>query len=332
MTEVRVPRAIRQQMQAAEALEAQLKAAPQPNTVTPESLATPPASAPEQTPEARTDQAAPVAPQPPVQPNPAEPARDQGMDKVEHLMRTLRGMFNAEVKNLKTQVEGSNSELKAQVERLTQMLQSVESKPQAALDPKDVESFGADLVEMVRRQASAEITAVVQSQLSSVLQRLDQLERNVTGVSQNAALTAEQAFYASLAARKPNWKVTNDDPKFREWLGEIDVVYNEPRQAALDRAGAALDVDRVVAIFEAFEKTVARPAPTKADELQSQVAPTSSGAVEPPPSNAGPQIIRAQEVHRFYDDVRRGKFRGREAEAAQIEAAINKAMAEGRVL
>ena len=326
-TEVRVPRAIARQAQEAAAIEAQLAATPPVATVQPEAAVqpAPPAPSPEQTSNQAPQQATPPA-------APVESQRPDASAQVEHALRTLRGMFNAEVKQLRADTARTNDELRQQVDRLLQKMESSERQPTpAVLDPKDVESFGADLVEMVRRQASGEIQAAITQALANVTGRLDQLEARVTGVNQSVALTAEQSFYATLTGRKANWKAINENPKFLAWLGEVDGVYGEARQAALDRASAALDVDRVVAIFDAFEKTAVAPAPSQAAELQAQVAPPVGGNSAPPTQTA-PQMIRAQDVQRFYDDVRRGKFRGREAEMAQIEAAINSAMAQGRVI
>jgi hypothetical protein len=43
------------------------------------------------------------------------------------------------------------------------------------------------------------------------------------------------------------------------------------------------------------------------------------------------QILTQQQIVEFYNSVRRGEYRGREAERVQAEAEVNLAIAEGRV-
>lgn len=331
----RLPRAIQRQVEAAQQLQQGMEqpAPPAPPETPPappappaEPLPTPPAPAP-----------APSPTEPPA-PAPAD-ALDQVRKYMDQRLSSVQGMLDSRIKGVAREAQTmaeQNQALRQQLDALMQKLSSpAASAPAVAPDPKDVESFGAELVEMVTRQAGASVNALLQAELGKVLARIDTLEKAVSGVNQTVAVTNEQSFYTALGSRKPNWKAINEDQRFLEWLGQVDPVYRQPRQAALDRAAAAYDVEGVVAVFQAFEQSItppaAAPAARRQTELNSQVAPPATGSA-PPPTPAQPQFIRAQDVHRFYDEVRRGKYRGREAEMNQREAEINKAMAEGRIV
>lgn len=325
MSDVRLPRAIRAQQQAAEALQAQLnQPAPSEGFVPVAELAAPePAPAPAPTPE----------PTPAPAPAPAPAASNDWEQKY----KTLQGMFRAELnQQVASQLQQSRqreTELLSAVQQLQQEMRQVREKPAAntAPDPKDVEAFGIELVEMVSRNAGAQITSAVAQAMSEVVARLDRLEQQNMATAKSAALSAEQVFYSELDRLVPDWKAVNGDAGFLTWLGEADPVYGEPRQVALDRASQVLNADRAAAVFKAFKATIAQPAAQASrSDLESQVAPSRSGA-SAAPADTGPRYVSQAEVVKFYDDQRRGVYRGREQEAVAIEAGINKAIAEGRI-
>lgn len=322
MSEVKLPRGIRNQVAAAEAIERQMAAAPQaPATVPVDQLVAPPAD---------TTAQPPVTETPPA--NPPAPVQAPVDEALEQKYRTLQGKYNAEVprlvqttRNLEQQLQTAQAEL--------QRLKQEPPKPQASVpDPKDVEAFGAEMIEMVRRQASSEIEAAVRAHVGSFVQRLEALEAQFKSVNQDVAVTAEQQFLTSLTQLVPNWRQVNVDQKWLEWLGQVDPVYGEARQAALDRATQSMSAERTAAIFNSFLATVAQPVVPPASELSNLVAPTRTGASQPPAPAPGPQYISVKDVEAFYRDVRMGKYNGREDVMRVMEANINRAIAENRVV
>lgn len=328
MSNVRLPRSIAQQVEAADEIQRQMQAAPAAANPLDALIAAEPAPAP-----------TPVAPAPaptPVEPAPA-PAPVAQPENWEQKFKTLQGMFRAEVNS---QVAANLEQSRQREETLLRSVQQLEkrmgelqaAKPTSQMDPKDVEAFGLEMIEMVRRQASQEIASVVNTALADINTRLGNLERQAQGLNKSVAMTAEQAFYSDLARMVPDWKQLNTDAGFLDWLGQVDPVYQEPRQAALDRAVQMFSADRAAAVFAAFKASKA-PAPSQQSsqrELESQVAPSRS-ASSPTPTEASKPIVSQSDIVKFYDDMRRGLYVGREAYAAQLEAGINQAIAEGRV-
>lgn len=338
MPDVKLPRAIVAQNVIAEQIQRDIIAAEQaaPRITPLAALGAPPPAPPDpgQTSDPASPPAAPPAPQAPAPEPPKPPVNDQA----EQRFRTLQGILTNEINPLRQELRealNQNKTLVASVEQLVEQRNA--APPEAAvLDPKDMETFGADLVAMVRRQASSEIEAAVRIQTAGLLKRLENLEAGMQSTGKQINVSAEQAFFDTLASRAPDWRSVNADQRFLQWLGEVDPIYGMPRQAALDHASQTKSVERTVAIFDAFKASVAPPPvpvapPPKPPASQPLQDPARSGAA-PPPTEASVEIISSGDVTAFYNDVARGKvYRGRDAERVALEQKIDQAIAEGRV-
>lgn len=276
---------------------------------------------------------APEAPPPaPTQPAPTA----ESADNYEHKFKTLQGKYNAEVPRLTRALQEAERKMQALQQQMDELrtkteTKQVETEAKPTADPKDIENFGADLVDMVNRQAQSvysTLVAQLNKQVSSFDERIKALEQQVTGVSQKADTTLEQQFYAVLTGLVPDWEQINTDERWLAWLAEIDPVYGAPRQAALNAAHQALDPRRVANVFNAFKATL--PTKKAADSLSAQVAPSGAASSVPTAAPAKP-ILSSKFIENFYNDVARGRFSGREAEMQRLEAEISTAVAEGRV-
>lgn len=320
-----LPRTVQRQLEEAEALAAaQMTPAeptPGPNVVTDVSqIGAQPAPAP-----------APAAPPAPA-PAPAAPA--PAPDDVEHKYRTLQGMFRAE-QDQKRALAAQLQQMQQQIDALTAKTTAPAPKaPEIEADPNDKRLFGDDTVEMVNKYVRQALT-VFEGRMGSLAQNLDArlkaLEGQVTGVSQRTELSIEEQFKATLRQLVPDWEQVNRDPEWLRWLAEEDPVYGVTRQAALDQAAADRSAPRVAAVFKAFKDT--RPAPKAPDSAASLVVPSEGGGgAVTPPAPQPKQIVTQKAIQTFYNDVAKGRYRGREAEQQRIEAEINLAVFEGRVV
>lgn len=322
-----LPPAVQAQLDAAEAT---LEKMQRPRQQTPlEDIAKPPpAKEPEPPPEIKssTQPAAEPpahAPAPQVQPQP--PAEDSAWVQ---RYRTLQGICETQgrqVADLKAQLQQAVEQLNRAAQDKQEAVKS--GKHAAAADPADVEAFGQDLVEMVQRVAQRHLASLHQ-QASEVVARIDQLEERLKGASQVAMTSAEDRFFDRLAQLVPQWEQINQDPGFIAWLGQVDPIYGRARQEALNEARQALDANRAAAVFKTWTDSQA-PA-VKPAAVEKQVSPKASAASAPPAPQQKPRLTQSQIVE-FYDQVRRGGYRGREDEARRIELVINEAIAEGRV-
>lgn len=273
------------------------------------------------------------APQPhaaPVAPPAAAPSATE--ETYEARYNSLRGIFNKEVPALQQQVKTLQSDLSAAIDRLNRASEQQESTPtrQATADPKDIENFGQDLVDMVSRiatQAIGQLSVKFDGKATQLEGKIAVLEQSLKGATQQVAMTAEQSFFDRVSKLVPNWEEVNTQPAFLAWLNEVDPVYGAPRQAALQRAQESLNADHAAAVFKAFIGP--QPQAKKKDPLESQVSPRGAATVAPTPVEK--QVLTQAQITKFYDDVRRGNYRGQDAEVARIEQVINTALAEGRV-
>jgi archaellum component FlaC len=321
----KLPKRIQAQLQQADAILAAANQAQAEPAMTPAPVAVPEVAPPVEAP--------PVAQAQTPEPTPTPQVASDPEEKWEARYKTLQGMHNKNIEDMKGRlraIEQQNQQLAAQLEAATKAQQT----PQQP-DPKDAEVFGQDLVEMVQRVAENMLGAAAKK----IDDRLDEIDRKLTGTTKAVAQTAEEIFLSRLKEAVPDYIAINADPDFLSWLAEADEVYGVPRQSALTAAAEALDADRVAKVFKAFiaTKTVTAPSNppvpaqnTAASELERQIAPNTVASNPTPTSQ--PTTFRVADVQAFYNDVRLGKYRGREQEAAAIEARINNALAEGRIV
>lgn len=278
-----------------------------------------------------------VASPPPVEvmlePAPAPAPAKQEDPAWEARYKSLQGLFNKEVPALQQQVKVLEGNLHEAVARLDRASTEKEQVPQKSLqaDARDVESYGEDMVAMVSRVAQGVITQAAQAleaRASALETKVAQLSDAMQGATQAVALTAEQAFFERVDKLAPEWETINGSQAFLAWLAEADPVYGIPRQLALDDARTALDAVRVASVFNAFAPTAPVPAPAP-DLLDAQISPRS--VASPAPAATDKTVITQAQITAFYDDVRKGAYRGNEVEGIRLEGIINTALAEGRV-
>lgn len=311
-----LPKHVQAQLDAADAQLAAMNATPTPPTPTP---APPPA---------------PVAPEPAPQPAPPPPApvpatpAPAPQDTWEQRYRSLQGIHRG--------LQNQFNDLKTQFTQLEQRISAPPPPaptpaPKPVADPKDVEDFGLPMVTMVSRiceQYLAGAHQQIEAQFNEVGQQIAALRQAIQGTSESVALTAEQQFFAALDKALPKWPEINESEGFLAYLAEKDPIYGLPRSAALKNAQATGDAERAINIFKAYVDTLP---PVQVPPPAGSPTPRSSAPTPPAPATDKP-FIRASEVAKFYDDVKRGVFRGNPAEGARLEALYNAALAEGRVV
>ena len=259
--------------------------------------------------------------------------------------RTLQGMYNAEVPRLHQQ----NREMTQRVQQMEQLLASL-SAQQASAQPqqqvaekivtdKDVEEYGESL-DVMRKVSREELSPVAQ-RLAKIEGMLQQMQMNVVpqvqAVAHRQQMSAEQQFWAELTAGVPNFRQVNDNADFQSWLLQADPLTGITRQTYLDDAQRNLDANRVGNFFRAWLESTGQAAVAQStgrainSELEKQVAPgRSRGAGAPATPNQG-KMYSPTDITKFFNDVRTGKYKGREQERDRIERDIFAAQRENRI-
>jgi hypothetical protein len=276
-----------------------------------------------------------------------EPARNEqtragtNEETAEQRYRTLQGMYNADTARLR----GDKQELTARVEQLEMLLSSLSAqsaKPAPVqsklVTDKDIEEYG-DSIEVMRRvtkeetsyyqQKIAELEGTMRDLKVSVVPRVEQ-------VAQRQAVSAEQAFWSDLTATVPNWREINQSRDFHSWLLEVDPLTGVNRQSHLENAQRNHDVRRVAAFFSAWQGSTGHsiahePRNAAKSQLEKQVAPGRGRTAAAPVANQA-QTYSPQDISKFFDDVRKGVYKGRETERDRIERDIFAAQRENRIV
>ena len=267
---------------------------------------------------------------------------DDEEETFEKRYRSLQGMYNAEVPRLHAEKRGLNN----RVQQLEQLIASMNAEPATPQEPtqslvteQDMEDYG-DSIDVMRKVFREEM-----SSKDAEINELKQLVRQMQGtvvpqvhqLSQDYAVSNEQRFWADLQTAVPDWQDINGSQEFQAWLLEVDPLTGIPRQTYLDDAQRNMDARRVVNFFTAWKgMTGGQDARTtresqSASELERQVAPGKgrSGGAKP---QGEAKTYTSNDIKKFFSDVQKGKYKGREAERDRIERDIFAAQREGRIV
>jgi hypothetical protein len=265
-------------------------------------------------------------------------------ENVTQKYKTLQGMYNAEVPRLHQQ----NKEMTQRVQQMEQLLASLSAQQQAPaqhsvqveqlVSDKDVEEYGESL-DVMRKVSREELTPVAQ-RLAQIENMLRAMQNNVVpqvqAVAQRQQLNAEQQFWSDLSFVVPNWKEVNDNQDFQTWLLQADPLTGITRQTYLDDAQRSLDSRRVANFFGTWlESTGQAPVAqstgnASSSELEKQVNPGRSRSTGTPASKQG-KTYTPSDIQKFFEDVRKGKYKGREQERDRTERDIFAAQRENRI-
>ncbi len=309
-----LPKAVREAEEKAEALYKQLyettseapKEEPAPEQPSAETTEPP---AQEETPEPSGSQET----EPPQQ---EEQSADE--ETWEHRFKVLTGKYSAEVPRL----AADNRELKTQLKFLEKQLEDLKSGKatgkQSFVKPEEVEEYGENLIDLIRRAAREEVTAK-EAEIEALRAKIEAFDSRTSKV-------VEVDFFEQLGKDVPDWVAINDDKNFHKWLDGYDELTGLRRQEMLSQAEADKDARRVANFFKAYKKAGQTWAAAASRKLESQVVPETNQSVKPPP---GKKIWTRQEIGNFYAAMRKGEVSDKDAVA--IEAQIHAAQIEGRV-
>lgn len=261
--------------------------------------------------------------------------------------RSLQGIHN----NLVRKNEASNQRV-SQLEHILSTLQQQPADQQVApatpatpagtyLTDQDRADY-ADSIDVMRRAAREEFAPFMEQ----FNQKLDSVNTTVSNqvqqVSRTQNLTRSELFYQKLDQAIPNWKEINESPEFQQWLSEIDPLTGIQRQIYLNDAHQQMDVGRVAQFFRTgavVPQAQQVQAPTTpqtvttspASQLELQISPSRTKGTDIPVDSTQKKIWSRAGISKFYDDVRRGVYAGKDAERSQIENDIIAASSENRI-
>lgn len=310
-----LPKAVQAQLDAAEALQAQL-VSPAPVEGNPEVAPVTEAQAPQ--PVETVVQETRV-----TEPNPD--------NNWEQRFRVIEGKYRAEIPRLHDQ----NRELS---ERLEQALKALEEKAQTPVEEKklvtdaDVESFGADMVDMVRRAAREEFDALAKKFAAELDKRFGAVAAKVEQTEQVVVKSAKDKFWDAVDAKHADFEAVNSDPRWFAFLDTRIPGSRLTRRTLAENAIAELDAEALIEQINLFKESLPKAEPQQPAKqkpsLNSQVAPNTSGASNPSPDPVG-KIWTGAEYAAALDH--RNMQRMSRADYDALVAEAETAFAEGRV-
>lgn len=267
----------------------------------------------------------------------------QNKDSVEweQKYKTLQGMYNTDVPRLNS----ANRDLNGRVEQLETLLGTLSKKDEKPKEPApveklitedDVKEYG-DSIDVMRRAAKEEVAGGLArvKELEAEIDKLKGVVPQVQQVQRQQKTSSEQQFWNTLNRDVPNWNEINSNQDFQTWLLEIDPLTGMARQTYLEDAQKKLDATRVATFFSTYEQATgnandARETQSENSELVKQVAP---GRGRTGKSVAGEgKTYSPNDIKKFFEDVRFGKYKGREDERGKKERDIFAAQQEGRIV
>lgn len=323
-----LPKAVREQTEAADALLKEMygKEEEQPENPEPEE-----AKAEEPTPE----------------PTP-EPEED-------HKYKVLKGKYDKEVPRLHRQLRDAQHANQQMMDRINKLEQQIQEKakpkepPAPALTQEEIDTFGPDLIDIIRRVAKQETGVVLDETLRPVKDSVKQVQETVATEKQNMAKSAREKLIDALDQKVPEWKKLNTDDDFLNWLDEEDPYAGRVRAELLTEAYENNDAPRVIKFFTGFQKenAVVTPTDEPSDEtpeetespeqpLDELVAPgtpkTGSAGAQ---KESGKKMWTNAEIQQFYayknEFIKKNPEKDLPEQVIAVEKDIFAAQSEGRL-
>lgn len=271
---------------------------------------------------------------------PQTPAQvaDASDETWKHKFLSMQGRYNSEVPKLRDQMKNMAAEIGNLNKLLTTVRQPTTTvKPEdtfkSSLTPEEIAEYGPELVEFIGK--------VVQDKTAEHVREINHLKGQLKQTDTQMAGNARQQLLNNLAAQVPNWEEVNDSQEFVEWLGLPDAYSGDIRHNMLRASFEANNSPRVIAFFKGFLAEMAAMAPAEQEPgkrlipktpLKSLAAPgRAKSTAAPSHAPAEKPIFTAPQIAQFYTEKTLGKWKGREKEAKDMEAAIFTAQAEGRI-
>lgn len=268
-----------------------------------------------------------------------------GADDFKHKYEVLQGKYNSETAEYKRTIAGMQERIGVLEQLVAKFSERPADPPPKTNDtnprakgktyvrPEDIEEYGRDMLDVVRRAAREEI----EPELETLRAENQQLKAQLGRTSERVAETARDRMLVALDREVPDWRNVNTSATFLAWLEDMDVFSGLQRREALLQAYNANDARRVIGIFKAFKREdsatdPASSAPGRTPQVAKETLvapgkPASGSGTEAPGSNKR-QWTQA-EIADFYDRKRRGKIPATEAETTEREIAA--AIRENRV-
>lgn len=266
-----------------------------------------------------------------VEPKP-KPAEEENSVTYKQRWEALKGAFagkNREVAQLQNTVQ----ELTGRLKELEERQAPVEpSKEQLSEHLKWMATeYGDEYADMLTKLSEDISRSVVKRELAEQTKVYD---KKLEEATQGSLEMKRQQFALGLDRNAPGWQKTLDTEEFNNWLDyTVEPMTGRVYRDLFDEANNNWQLERLSNFFNTFTTAAGKPEPVSAKpSKESLITPGSSGGTNPMNQPAPGKYWTMNEVNQFYKEVQIGKYRDKPKEAERIEAEIDKANLEGRII
>ena len=252
---------------------------------------------------------------------------------------TTEGLLRREREERAREQAGQSAQLQLLQRQLSELQGQIDATrdPLAELDlaqlfsEEQIAQYGEDHLRAVLRAAQTTLQPQLQQLLSREMaplrEELEHTRQSVAQARRSEASQAYEGFLGELARQVPEWQQVNEDPRFHQYLEQVDEATGEQRQALLSLFEQRRDAARVARLFGEFLRRGGAQ-PTR--DPHKRLLPDGSPDGGNPPPDSRPAITQAQ-IRQFQADVARGRYRGRAREQAAMQKRIDEAYVANRI-
>lgn len=263
---------------------------------------------------------------------------DREESSFRHKYLTLQGMYRKQQEQINQLME-QNRQLLARLEERAQQQQIAAPASASASDIQDhlyalSEEYGEGFAKALKAFVQAELGTILKEHLEPVQSRVESVVAETTRAKQ-------EQFIAALTQRVPDWNSIYQSDAFHGWLStEYEPASGRSYAELFEAANVGFNLESMATIFNRYKEAmgIAKRSSNTPDQIADDpravlVSPGKGRASQPQPAQDNSQRIwTAEKIRQFYRDLRDGRYIGREAEAARIEAEIIAANTTGRVV
>lgn len=239
--------------------------------------------------------------------------------------KSLRAHHDSLIYDLRKELAEVKSSLVEYGKKNVELHKTLASQKQDKDDFTDEERevLGDEAIEVLRRTTRNAVDPIKKELDEERKLRLRQQEESAKSLQEEN----KRLFISRFAGIVPDYVKIDKDEKFINFMKGIDSASGYDRTTLFRRAVQNGDVVRAAGFYQEYLTR------TKKSPLSKRVTPTGSSASSTPRNmqDKNGEIITSQYIDKFYDDIVRGKYKGKLSLQNEIEAKIDKAVSEGRV-
>lgn len=270
----------------------------------------------------------PAAGEPPANvvelPQVAEPAKPE--DDVAYWRQrfnTVQGKLDAEMPRMFHQMRDQSEQIKKLTEQLEVRNTPQTPDPDSLVNQKDVDAFGEDLMDAMRRTAQDEHRKAYVAERANLEERFGRVETQVGQV-------AVDSFWGEVSKLVPDWAQVDQNPAWIAWLDSSPEYSEDTYRTLASKAISKGNSQKVAKLVDTWRgaqpSQPTKPQRAQQSELERQVAPST---VRGNPAPVAGKVYSRQEYEALYDVRNPQRYGDKQANAMIAEADV--AVAEGRV-